>query len=270
VVEGVAIAMLTTMARELNAAVHVAHLSSRLAVELVRQARSAGCERLSAETCPHYLLFTEDILARVGAFGKINPPLRSSSDQEALWEGLTDGTIDVIASDHSPFTIADKENVGDDILAAPPGHPGVEFIVPFAMTQALSGKFSIEQAVQLISTRPAQLFNLFPRKGVIWPGSDADITIFDPDGERVILRQEWHTKVSESNRLYDGWTTRGDVYATIVNGKLIYCDGRFSGEPGDGQLVRPDVPGISANLPDPAAAALTGLADSDRALPVPR
>jgi allantoinase len=239
IVEGVAVAMLTTMARELDAAVHIAHLSSRLAVELVRQARASGCERLSAETCPHYLLFTGDVLARVGAFGKINPPLRSSADQAALWEGLADGTIDVIASDHAPFTVADKENVGDDILAAPPGHPGVEFIVPFIMTQALTGRINIDGAVHLMSTRAAQLFNLFPRKGALWPGSDADITIYDPDGDRVIRRQDWHTKVSESNRLYDGFPTRGHVYGTIVSGKPVYWDGRFSGQPGDGKLVRP-------------------------------
>jgi allantoinase len=241
VVEGVAIAMLTTIAREIGAAVHIAHLSSRLAVDLVRQARAAGCERLSSETCPHYLLFTEDVLERVGAFGKINPPLRSSADQDALWEGLMDGTIDAVSSDHSPFTVADKQNVGDDILAAPPGHPGVEFIVPFTMTQALSGRMSIPHAVRLISTRPAQLFNLYPHKGALWPGSDADITIYDPEGNHVIHRQDWHTKVSESNRLYDGWSTRGKVSGTIVNGKLVYWDGRFCGEPGDGNLVRPVV-----------------------------
>jgi dihydropyrimidinase/dihydroorotase/allantoinase len=253
VVEGVAIAMVTTMARELDAAVHIAHLSSRLAVELVRQARSAGCERLSAETCPHYLQFTGDVLERVGAFGKINPPLRRSTDRDALWEGLGDGTIDVISSDHAPFTVADKENAGD-ILAAPPGHPGVEFIVPFTMTQALTGRLNIEDAVRLISTRPAQLFDLFPKKGALWPGSDADITIYDPDREQLISRRSWQTKVSESNRLYDGWTTRGAVYATIVNGKLVYLDGRFSGDPGDGKLVRPGAQPVDTHGVDGAVA----------------
>jgi len=165
---------------------------------------------------------------------------------------VADGTLDVITSDHAPFTVADKENVGDDILAAPPGHPGVEFIVPFTMTHALSGKFSIEEAVRLISTRPAQLFNLFPRKGALWPGGDADITIYDPEGDHVIHRQDWQTRVSESNRLYDGWTARGQVYATIVNGKVVYCAGRFFGEPGDGKLIRPDRRGVTGSLPEPA------------------
>jgi allantoinase len=250
VVEAVAIAIVTTIAMELNSAVHIAHLSSRMAVDLIRSARANGCQRLTAETCPHYLLFTEDVLGRVGAYGKINPPIRALNDQEALWHGLDDGTIDVIASDHSPFTVAEKEGVGDDILAAPPGHPGVEFLVPFTMTQALTGRLSLEQAVRLISTRPAQLFNIFPQKGALWPGSDADITVYDPNGVGVIQRQNWQTKVPDSNRLYDGWPARGHVYATIVNGKLVYCDGHFYGEPGDGKLVRPS---ISGRIEEPAA-----------------
>ncbi len=239
VVESAAIALLAAISLDLNAAVHVAHLTSRMGVEQIRAARARGCRRLTAETCPHYLLFTSDVLERIGAFGKVNPPIRELEDQQALWQGLDDGTIDVIATDHSPFTIAEKEAGQDNILSAPPGHPGVEILVPFAMTQVLRGRFSLTQAVDLISTRPAQLFNLYPVKGALLPGSDADITIYDPNGETTIRRSDWLTKVTGSNRLYEGWTARGRVHATILNGKLIYCDGKFLGQPGDGQLVRP-------------------------------
>jgi dihydroorotase (multifunctional complex type) len=239
-VEGTAIAILSAMALELNAAVHIAHLTSRLGVDLIRAARAAGCRRLTVETCPHYLLFTGDIVERVGTFGKVNPPIRTEQDRVSLWQALDDGSIDVLATDHSPFTVAEKEAGGEDILAAPPGHPGVEFLLPFAMTQALAGKFSLNRAVELISTTPARLFNLYPAKGVLLPGSDADIVIYDPEGVNIIRRGEWITKVSEANRLYDEMPVRGRVNATILNGKIIYCDGHFLGQPGDGRLVRPN------------------------------
>lgn len=239
VVEATAIAMLTTLARDLNALVHVAHLTSREGVELIRAARAAGTTSLTAETCPHYLLFTSEVLERVGAFGKINPPIRELRDQEALWQGLQDGTIDVIATDHSPFTVTEKQVPPENILSAPPGHPGVEILVPFVMTQALCGRLTLNQAVDLISTRPAKMFNLYPRKGLLAPGSDADITLYDPAGEHVVRHAEWLTKVADANRLYDGWTSQGRVHATVLNGKIIYCKGKFLGQPGDGKLVRP-------------------------------
>jgi allantoinase len=219
--------------------VHIAHLTSREGVELVRAARAAGTTTLTAETCPHYLLFTSEVLERVGAFGKINPPIREQRDQDALWQGLQDGTIDVIATDHSPFTVAEKEVAPELVLSAPPGHPGVEILVPFVMTQALGGRLTLNQAIDLISTRPAKMFNLYPRKGALAPGSDADITIYDPDGEHIVRRENWLTKVADANRLYDGWTSRGRVHTTVLNGKVIYCQGKFLGQPGDGKLVRP-------------------------------
>jgi dihydroorotase-like cyclic amidohydrolase len=224
---------------ELDAAAHIAHLSSSSGVNLIRDARARGCRKLTAETCPHYLLFTNDILEKVGAFGKINPPMRELLDQQALWQGLNDGTIDVIATDHAPFTVAEKDVAMENILSAPPGHPGVEILVPFAMTQALCGKFSVPQAVDLISTRPAKLFDLYPNKGAILPGSDADLVIYDPDGAAT-RREQWLTKTADSNRLYRNWPAQGHVQTTILNGKVIYRDGKYIGERGAGQLVRPN------------------------------
>jgi len=239
-VEATAIAMVCAIALELDAAAHIAHLSSRQGVELIRDARARGCHKLTAETCPHYLLFTNDILEHVGAFGKINPPMRELQDQEALWHGLENGTIDVIATDHAPFTVAEKDVPMENILSAPPGHPGVEILVPFTMTQALCGRFTLPQAVDLISTRPAKLFNLYPRKGVILPGSDADLVIYDPNNSYTLRREQWLTKTADSNRLYDGWQSHGHVQATILNGHVIYRDGNYVGERGAGQLVKPN------------------------------
>lgn len=242
VVEATAIAIVCAIALELDAAAHIAHLSSSAGVGLIRDARARGCRKLTAETCPHYLLFTNDVLERVGAFGKINPPMRELQDQQSLWQGLNDGTIDVIATDHAPFTVAEKDVALENILSAPPGHPGVEMLVPFAMTQALCGKFSLSQAVDLISTRPAKLFNLYPRKGAILPGSDADLVIYDPSSGTMPPSRTWLSKAADSNRLYKDWVGQGHVQATVLNGKVIYHDGNFAGERSSGQVVRPNHP----------------------------
>jgi dihydropyrimidinase/allantoinase len=239
VVEATAIAAICAIALELDAAAHIAHLSSQQGVEIIRDARARGCRKLTAETCPHYLLFTNDVLEQVGAFGKINPPMRELEDQQALWQGIEDGTIDVIATDHAPFTVTEKDVSMENILLAPPGHPGVEILVPFAMTQAICGKFSLPQAVELISSRPAKLFDLYPKKGAILPGSDADLVIYDPNLAATVRRDQWLSKTADSNRLYDGWNAQGHVQTTILNGKVIYRDGAFVGERGAGQLVRP-------------------------------
>jgi dihydroorotase (multifunctional complex type) len=233
VVEAAAIAGLVAVAIELDTPIHIVHVSTKAGADLVRYARASGAP-VTAETCPQYLLFTEDILEQVGPYGKINPPLRHAEDQEALWQALADGVLDVITTDHSPFTAEEKEATWGNILDAPPGHPGVEALVPFALTEALNGRFSLPRAVELISTKPAQLFNLFPKKGIIQAGVDADLTIYDPRPEGQIDRTRWLSRAAESNRLYDGMPTRGEVHTTVVGGKVVYQAGRVVGKPGDG------------------------------------
>lgn len=241
VVEATAVAALVVLAQHLDTPVHIAHVSTKSAVDLIRNARSLGAP-VTAETCPHYLLFTDAVLERVGPYGKINPPIRHEEDRAALWEGIEDGTIDVIATDHAPFTAAEKEATWGNILEAPPGHPGVEALVPIVMTQALSGRFDVARAVELISTTPARLFNFYPRKGAIQVGADADLTIYDPRTEGRIDRTTWLSRAADCNRLYDGMATRGEVHATIVGGKLVYHAGTIVGTAGDGAIARPDTP----------------------------
>jgi allantoinase len=238
VVESVAVAGLLALAWELQTPIHIAHVTTSTATELIRHARAMGAP-VTAETCPHYLFFTEEALATIGPYGKINPPLRSERDRQALWQALEDGVFDVIASDHAPFTAREKEAAWDNILEAPPGHPGVEALLPLALSEALKGRYTLERAVELISTRPAQLFDLFPQKGTLRPGADADVTIYDPRETHRIQRSEWMTNAAECNRLYDGMEVQGRVQATIVGGKVVYEAGRIIGEPGDGRIVRP-------------------------------
>lgn len=236
IVEAAAVAQLLTVAKKLNTPIHIAHVTAAATVSLLRQAKDDGVP-VSAETCPHYLFFTEAVLKRVGPFGKINPPIRYEHDREALWQGLDEGVIDLVATDHAPFTVAEKDAYWDDIIEAPPGHPGLEVLTPLVMAQALAGRWSIAKVVSLLSSTPARLFGLYPSKGALLPGSDADITIIDPKG-----LQSWRTgagvsRATACDRLYDGMEVPGKVYATVVAGKVVYCQGEFSGAPGDGQLV---------------------------------
>lgn len=240
IVESTAIAGLIALTQAINTPIHIVHVSTKAGAELIRYAQAVNA-LVTAETCPQYLLFTDDILERVGPYGKINPPLRNAKDCAALWQALSDGVLNVIATDHSPFTAAEKEATWGRILDAPPGHPGLEALVPLVLSEALAGRFSLTRAVELISTKPAQLFNLYPRKGIIQTGADADLTIYDPRPVRYIDRRQWVSRAAECNRLYDGLPIQGEVYATIVGGKLVYQAGRILGQPGDGTIVRPMV-----------------------------
>jgi allantoinase len=237
-VEGTAIAFLTTLAREAGLRIHIAHVSTALGVELVRDARARGVS-LTAEACPHHLLFTSDVLKEIGPYGKINPPLRREVDRLALWRGLADGTIDAIASDHSTFTVEEKEKGWHKIWLAPPGTPSVEVLYPIVLDQAGRGCFSFNDAVNFVSTRPAMLVDLHPKKGVIQVGADADLVLYDPHASLFVDRDRWHSKAAACDRLYTGTRLSGLIRQTFVGGKCIYRDGQVVGSAGDGRFVRP-------------------------------
>lgn len=239
VVEATAVAALVTLANELGAPIHIAHVTSEATVNVLRYARMLGAP-VTAETCPHYLLFTDDILEDVGPYGKINPPLRTLQDQHALWQAVADDIIDVVATDHAPFTASEKEAAWGDILEAPPGHPGVEHLLPLMVTQAYAGRLNLGKALDLITLKPALLFDLYPRKGVLWPGADADVVVYDPRPMQTIDRMRGLSRAAACNRLYDGLEVRGEVHATVVGGKIVYRDGEIVGEAGDGRIARPN------------------------------
>ncbi len=238
VVEAMAVAELAVLCAELDTHVHIAHVSSAMALEVLQGAQDAGLP-MTGETCPHYLFFTAEDMHRLGPFAMIKPPLRSEADQEALWEGLLDGSLLAITTDHSPFTLAEKERGLDNIWEGAIGAPGIEALVPGVMTEALTGRLTLEDAVRFISTQPAQLFDLYPRKGVIQSGSDADVTIYDPRAVGVFDSSQWFSKARAIDRLYNGRPVQGRVHATIINGTVAYADGQILTEPGSGRFVRP-------------------------------
>lgn len=238
IVEAVAIAKLLTMNQAVGAKVHIAHVSSAAAAETLRLYQRSGMD-VSGETCPHYLLFTEADLARVGSYAKINPPLRQESDQTALWQALHDGTLTAVTTDHSPFTQAEKERAKTDIWAAPPGAPGVEELLLGMLDAVHRGRLTLEQAVALVSTNGAKRFGLYPRKGAILPGSDADLVLVDLAAETTIRKETLQTEARLCDLLYDGITFAGRIVTTLVGGKVVYDGGVIIGRVGDGQFVRP-------------------------------
>jgi allantoinase len=237
VVEAVAIAKLLTMNETLGAKLHIAHVSSRHAAAVLKKFQSTM--DVTGETCPQYLLFSEDALAKYGSYAKINPPLRTTDDQQALWEALQDGTLISVTTDHSPFTAEEKEKAKTDIWAAPPGAPGVEELVPGMLEAVAQGKVTLEQAVNLISTNGAKRFGLYPHKGVIAEGSDADLIIVDLAATTTIDKTKLFTKARLCDYLYDGMTFQGKVLRTILAGQTIFHNNEVIGKAGWGKFVRP-------------------------------
>lgn len=238
VVEAVAVAQLLAMNETIGANLHIAHISSLQTLEVFRLYHRDGTYP-TGETCPHYLLFTEDDLARVGPFAKINPPLRKQVDQDALWQGILDGTLMSVTTDHSPFTLEEKQRASHDIWKTPPGAPGVEELVLGMMDAALRGRLDIEHAVRLISTNGAKRFGIYPQKGVIAAGADADLVVYDPNQTTTIDESMLFSKAKACDKLYEGMTFQGKVDRTIVNGRTVFHNGQIVGQPGWGRFVRP-------------------------------
>lgn len=236
-IEAMAVAKLLVLAERFGVRVHIPHVSAAMTVRLIRDAKARGVP-VTAETCPQYLAFNATALDRVGPYAKCNPPLKSPVDQEALWEALIDGTLDFVATDHSPFVPADKEPGWTDIWKALPGFPGVEILTGFVIGAALAGQLDLVRASALISAEPARIFGLAPAKGVIAPGSDADLTLYDPRGETVVDTKNWVTRGKDSARLWDGWRYRGRVVRTILRGKTVALDGEVVGPQGYGRVIR--------------------------------
>lgn len=248
-VEALAISNLILLAAATGARLHIPHVSSALAVDVIRDGKRRGVS-VTAETCPQYLAHTAAALAEHGPYAKCNPPLKSEADVAGLWEGIRDGIIDTVATDHSPFTPADKEPGWENIWRATPGFPGVDVLTPFMIGAALDGKLSLEHAVALITANPADLFGLAPRKGRILPGADADLVLYDPTFRGTVDTATWHTRATASGRVWQGYPLTGRVVTTIVRGTTVFDRGEIVGEQGYGAIIRPLTP---AREPVPAA-----------------
>ncbi len=217
-----------------GAHVHFFHLSHPESVEIV-QREKMSYPHISCETCPHYLVLSVDMMEKMGARSKINPPLRERSACEGLWKQLGENKLDLITSDHAPHPISTKMD-NENIFKNSSGAPGVETIVHLVYSEGVvAGRITLAQMIRYLSTNPAKLFGLYPQKGSMVPGADGDLVIFDPD-------QEWTLGVDTLHYVagwtpYEGMSVKGKVVKTILRGQVIYDQGEILAKPGYGNYL---------------------------------
>jgi allantoinase len=237
VAETEAIARCLELARAAGVRLHLCHVTIERGVELARRARADGVD-VSVETCPHYLLLDEAELARRGGEAKINPPLRARAEVEALWRLLAAGQIDLVSSDHVAWPAGRKR--GDDVFELAAGAPGVELILPLLHDAIGERGLPLALLIRVLCEAPARRFGLWPRKGALAPGADADIVVFDPRSSWVVDPAALVTPVGWSP--YAGRRLRGRVERVFARGEEVFDGERVLAAPGHGTQVAPERP----------------------------
>ncbi len=209
------------LAERANTPLCIAHLSVGRAVGIIANAKSLG-SRVFAETCPHYLLLTKNIRPRKNVIGKVNPPLREQEDIDELWRAIRKGIIDFMGSDHTPWTLASK---GDDLWTAKPGMPGITMTLPVLLSEGVNkGRIRIEDIPRICSYNPARILGIFPQKGAIDIGADADIVIVDINKKVKVSADILHSNSDYTP--YEGYSAKGWPIMTIAGGEIVYADGK--------------------------------------------
>ncbi|MEM1057882.1 MAG: dihydropyrimidinase [Verrucomicrobiota bacterium] len=239
VVEALGVHHLCTFAELTGAPVYIVHLSCEQALDAALDARARGVE-VAIETLIQYLLLSHDDTKRPDFEGSkfvMSPPLRDRRHQDILWKALADGTIDTLATDHAPFDFAGQKEMGrGDFTRIPNGIPSLEERVKLLYSEGVAkDRLSPERFVEVASTNAAKLFGLYPRKGVLAPGSDADIVIYDPDARSVISADTHSMQVDYS--AFEGWEVTGRPETVVLRGQVAVRDGEFVGEAGRGQFL---------------------------------
>ncbi len=219
--------------------VYIVHLSAQRALERVMEARDRG-QPAYAETCPQYLFCSEDDLARDGFEGAkfvCTPPLRPKHHHEHLWRGLRNYDLQVVSTDHCPFCMKEQKELGkDDFSKIPNGMPGVETRLYLLWDGVRAGKISLNRFVEITSAAPAKIFGLYPRKGTIALGADADLVVWDPDKRHTLSVKTLHMRVDYSP--FEGREMVGAPTHVLQRGRVLVKDGKFLGRPGQGQFLR--------------------------------
>ena len=227
---------------------YVVHLSTQLGLEQIKRAQAQG-QRVWTETCPHYLLLSDAEMARFGPQAKIGPPLRPEDgpDRDALWRGLAQGQISVVASDHAPHPKELKQLGWDNIFLTPEGNsvpygsPGVETLVPLMYSEGVVKRgLPIWWLARVMAENPARVFGLFPQKGTIQVGSDADLLIIDPKGDSIVTSKDHISNGGYT--LFEGWRVNGRPWMTLLRGKVLLKDGKLKQKPGYGRFLASGAP----------------------------
>jgi dihydropyrimidinase len=215
--------------------IYFVHLSSPLSVDLVSEARQRGIVAI-AETCPHFLCLDDSVYAGTDAIRYlVTPPIRSAEMRRGLWERVAKGEIHSVGSDHCGYSLAQRGE-GEDFTRVSPGIPGVETTLPLLYTYGVeAGLIGMMDLVRLLATGPARIFGLYPRKGRLGEGADADVVLFDPRAKGRLRDEDLHSASGFSP--YTGLELNGRVRTTICRGRVVYDNGKVSGEPGWGQFI---------------------------------
>ena len=214
-----AVSRAAVLAEWTGARIHVLHISSIDELRPLREAKARGVD-ITGETCPHYLLFDEHAYSDLRSVIRVNPPVREKHHQIGLWEGLRDGTIDMIATDHAPHDPTEK--LRNDIWTVDCGFPGVETQMPIMLTQVQGGRLSLNDYVRMTSTNPAKAFGLYPVKGALLPGSEADITLVDLARSDTIAAAKLHSRGKITP--FEGMSVTGIPMHTLVRGRFVMRD----------------------------------------------
>ena len=219
---------------------HIVHITTAKGIRAVDDAKSKGFH-VTSETCPHYLFLNEADFEKIGPAAKCAPPLRSSIEVEELWKCVLEGMVDTIASDHSPCLWEDKAPGLDNIWNAWGGISGVQTMLPAILTEGVHKRgLRLTDLVRMMSANPARIFGLYPQKGSLKPGADADLTIIDLDAEWTLSAEDLLYKNKHS--AYLGYTFKGKIQETFVRGKQVYGDGKITAKPGYGQALNRQYP----------------------------
>ncbi len=242
----------SSLAAQAGAPLYVVHMNAAGEVDQLEYARKKGLP-VMGETCPQYLFFTEENLQQKdGAKWICSPPMRTKDDNERLWEGLEDGSIKVMATDHCPFffdgtkpiqyegesvAIPGKELGKEDFTKIPNGLPGVGDRLPILWTKAVnSGRLSVNDFVAITSTNPAKIFGMYPKKGTVLPGSDADLVIWDPEKDVIYGKNQAQHRTDYN--LYEGWRLKGFPEKVMLRGQIIVDGNTWYGKKGQGKFIR--------------------------------
>ena len=236
--------------------VFVVHLSSQAGLERIKRAQWEG-QKVWTESCPQYMLLDESAMETLGPLVKIGPPLRPADhvNQNAIWQGTVDGYISCIGSDHSPGSRALKEKgreniyVADDGTPIPFGAPSIETLVPLVYSEGVVKRgLPLTWMARVLAENPARIFGIYPRKGAIRPGSDADLLIYDPDAEKTITAAD---HIGNSGYTpYEGWTQKGAPWMTLLRGKVVLNQGKLEQGPDHGEFISagPPMPPIGGRV----------------------
>ena len=238
--EAEAVGRAIALAEMAGAPLYIVHLSCNDALEKIREARDRGLP-VYAETCPQYLYLSLENMDAPGFEGAkyvFTPPLREKWNQEKLWNGLKRDHLQVVSTDHCPFCFKEQKELGrDDFTKIPNGGPGVEHRMSLIYSGGVaSGRFSANRFVELVSTTPAKLFGLYPRKGTIAVGSDADLVIFDPKRKHIISAATHHMRVDYS--MFEGIQVTGMADVVLSRGRVVVEGDKFLGKAGQGEFLR--------------------------------